>query len=143
MRLLQIPGPFLSVTCRAVAPSKGKAPPFCRVLRAVSVWDLADFRSLYSRPLPITVCCTNSRGMNQDLSPNSCDDEVWLASRQAVDTDEGELASQQGKRRAAPDDAEEGLSETEGTSLLSLLSCSHGLMISREWLIGMTRDSVL
>jgi hypothetical protein len=37
---------------------------------------------------------------------------------QAVDTDEGDLASQQGKRRAAPDEAEEGLSETEGAAFL-------------------------
>ncbi|CAK0787242.1 hypothetical protein CVIRNUC_010459 [Coccomyxa viridis] len=33
---------------------------------------------------------------------------------EAVDTDEGDLVSQQGKRRAEPDEAEEGLSETEG-----------------------------
>ena len=37
--------------------------------------------------------------------------------RQAVDTDEGDLVSQQGKRRAEPDEAEEGLSETEGERL--------------------------
>ena len=37
---------------------------------------------------------------------------------QAVDTDEGDIASQQGKRRAAPDEAEEGLSETEGMQSL-------------------------
>ena len=39
--------------------------------------------------------------------------------QQAVDTDEGDIASQQGKRRAAPDEAEEGLSETEGILPLS------------------------
>ena len=39
---------------------------------------------------------------------------VWMPSWQAVDTDEGDLVSQQGKRRAVPDEAEEGLSETEG-----------------------------
>lgn len=41
--------------------------------------------------------------------------EVCCATWQAVDTDEGDLASQQGKRRAVPDEAEEGLSETEGS----------------------------
>ena len=49
------------------------------------------------------------------------------ATWQAVDTDEGDLASQQGKRRAAPDEAEEGLSETEGitpsvTSTITLIA---------------------
>ena len=38
----------------------------------------------------------------------------WAHALQAVDTDEGDLTSQQGKRRAVPDEAEEGLSETEG-----------------------------
>ena len=42
---------------------------------------------------------------------------------QAVDTDEGDLASQQGKRKAAPDEAEEGLSETEGRHILTQHCC--------------------
>ena len=37
-----------------------------------------------------------------------------MPSWQAVDTDEGDLVSQQGKRTMEPDEAEEGLSETEG-----------------------------
>ena len=40
-----------------------------------------------------------------------------------MNTDEGDLASQQGKRKAAPDEAEEGLSETEGRHILTQHCC--------------------